>query len=82
VARSTTPAAGTRRLWEQGNRITRSYGNISHHYDLEDPQRAIFLVKNEPVPAFRHKTLLQLVQEGRTEDVIGYLESISAGFVG
>jgi sporulation protein YlmC with PRC-barrel domain len=47
-----------------------------------DPQRAIFLVKNEPIPAFRHKTLLQLVQEGRTEDAIGYLESISAGFVG
>jgi hypothetical protein len=46
-----------------------------------DPQRAIFLVKNEPIPAFRHKTLLQLVQEGRAEDVIGYLESISTGFM-
>ena len=47
-----------------------------------DPQRAVFLIKNEPIPAFRHKTLLQLVQDGRTEDAIGYLESISAGFVG
>ena len=47
-----------------------------------DQQRAIFLIKNEPIPAFRHKTLLQLVQEGRTEDAISYLESISAGFVG
>jgi hypothetical protein len=47
-----------------------------------DPQRAIFLVKNEPIPAFRHKTLLQLVQEGRTEDAVGYLESIGTGFVG
>lgn len=47
-----------------------------------DQQRAIFLIKNEPIPAFRHKTLLQLVQEGRTEDAIGYLESISSGFVG
>jgi hypothetical protein len=47
-----------------------------------DPKRAIFLVKNEPIPAFHHKTLLQLVQEGRTEDAIGYLESISTGFVG
>ncbi len=47
-----------------------------------DPQRAIFLIKNEPIPAFHHKTLLQLVQEGRTEDAIGYLESVSAGFVG
>ncbi|MCV2217165.1 MULTISPECIES: DNA-binding protein [unclassified Thauera] len=47
-----------------------------------DPQRAIFLIKNEPIPAFRHKTLLQLVQEGRTEDAIDYLESVSSGFVG
>ncbi|MDF1480611.1 DNA-binding protein [Extensimonas sp. H3M7-6] len=47
-----------------------------------DPQRAIFLIKNEPIPAFRHKTLFQLVQEGRTEDAIDYLESVSAGFVG
>ncbi len=47
-----------------------------------DTQRAIFLIKNEPIPAFRHKTVLQLVQEGRTEDAIDYLESISAGFVG
>jgi hypothetical protein len=47
-----------------------------------DPQRTIFLVKNEPIPVFRHKTLLQLVQEGRTDDAIGYLESVSAGLVG
>lgn len=47
-----------------------------------DTQRAIFLVKNEPIPTFRHKTLLQLVQEGRTEDAIDYLESIGSGFTG
>jgi len=47
-----------------------------------DPQRAVFLVKNEPIAAFRHRTLLQLVQDGRTEDAIAYLESVSAGFVG
>ncbi|MBK1656131.1 DNA-binding protein [Allochromatium vinosum] len=47
-----------------------------------DPPRAIFLIKNEPLAAFRHQTLLQLVQQGRTEDAIDYLESIRAGFVG
>lgn len=47
-----------------------------------DVERALFLVKNYPVPAFRHKTLLQLVQEGRTDDAVDYLESISSGFVG
>jgi hypothetical protein len=47
-----------------------------------DVERALFLIKNQPIPAFRHKTLLQLVQDGRTDDAIDYLESISAGFVG
>ncbi len=47
-----------------------------------DLKRAVFLIKNEPVPAFGHKTLLQLVAAGRTEDAIGYLESIACGFVG
>lgn len=47
-----------------------------------DTARAIFMIKNEPIPAFRHKTLIQLMQEGRTNDAIDYLESISAGFTG
>jgi len=47
-----------------------------------DPQRAIFLIKNEPIPSFRHKTLLQLVQDDRAGDAIRYLESIQSGFVG
>lgn len=47
-----------------------------------DTARAVFMVKNEPIAAFRHKTLLQLVQEGRTDDAIDYLESVSAGFAG
>jgi hypothetical protein len=47
-----------------------------------DLKRAVFLIKNEPVPAFGHKTLLQLVEAGRTEDAIDYLESIACGFVG
>jgi hypothetical protein len=47
-----------------------------------DVERALFLIKNQPIPAFRHRTLLQLVQDGRTDDAIDYLESISSGFVG
>jgi hypothetical protein len=47
-----------------------------------DFERALFLVKNQPIPAFRHKTILQLVQDGRTDDAIDYLESISSGFIG
>lgn len=47
-----------------------------------DLERAVFLIKNEPIPSFGHKTLMRLVEEGRTDDAIAYLESISAGFVG
>lgn len=47
-----------------------------------DAQRTMSLIRNQSIPCFRHKTLLQLVREGRTEDAIGYLESVSAGFVG
>jgi len=47
-----------------------------------DPRRALFLIKSAPIPAFCHQTLLQLVQQGRTEDAIGYLESIRPGCVG
>ena len=47
-----------------------------------EPQKATFFVRNQPIPSFGHKTALQLVGEGRTEDVIDYLASIEAGFVG
>ncbi len=47
-----------------------------------DRDRALFLIKNAPIPAFRHKTILQLVAEGRTDDAVDYLDSVSAGFVG
>ena len=47
-----------------------------------DWQRLAFFIKNEPVAAFRHKTLLQVVQEGRTDEAIAYLESVASGFAG
>ena len=47
-----------------------------------DRDIALTWTRNEPVAAFRHKTALDLVREGRTEDVISYLDSISAGFLG
>lgn len=47
-----------------------------------DAQKATFFVRNQPIPSFGHKTALQLVAEGRTEDVVGYLASLESGFVG
>lgn len=43
---------------------------------------ALSWMRNEPVPAFRHRTALDFVCEGRTEVIVSYLESVSAGFVG
>jgi len=54
----------------------------SLHRNPHEALGLLFLVKNQPIATFRHKTILQLLQDGRTEDAIDYLESISAGFVG
>lgn len=37
---------------------------------------------NEPLPAFHQKTAFELIKTGRTENVLAYLDSISAGFIG
>ena len=47
-----------------------------------DRDVALSWMRNEPVPAFRHKTALDLIREGRAEAVVTYLESISSGYVG
>lgn len=48
----------------------------------QDPEKAAFFVRNQPIPSFGHKAALQLVGEGRIEDVIAYLASIKSRFVG
>jgi hypothetical protein len=47
-----------------------------------DLPRALFWYRNQPLQPFADKTAEQLVSEGRTDDLIRYIESISAGFVG
>ena len=47
-----------------------------------DAQRAAFLLRNEPLRAFDYKTADALVQEGRTEAVIAYLQSLTGGAAG
>jgi len=42
-----------------------------------DPHRAAFLVRNEPLRAFGYKTADTLVQEGRADAVVAYLESLA-----
>ncbi|BDI05509.1 antitoxin Xre/MbcA/ParS toxin-binding domain-containing protein [Sphaerotilus microaerophilus] len=47
-----------------------------------DAERAAFLLRNEPLRAFGYKTADALVQEGRTEALIAYLQSLAGGAAG
>lgn len=46
-----------------------------------DHDRAIEWL-SQPLASFWDKTPLQLIDEGRTDSVVRYLESIESGFVG
>jgi hypothetical protein len=47
-----------------------------------DLERAAFLLRNEPLRAFAYKTADALIQEGRADAVIAYLESLAGGAAG
>ena len=47
-----------------------------------DEKRAVFLLRNEPLRAFGYKTADVLVQEGRVDAVVAYLESLAGGAAG
>ncbi|MCX5565670.1 DUF2384 domain-containing protein [Alcaligenes phenolicus] len=47
-----------------------------------DEKRAVFLLRNEPLRAFGYKTADTLVQEGRADAIIAYLESLAGGAAG
>ena len=47
-----------------------------------DMERAVFLLRNEPLRAFDYKTADKLVQEGRADDVVAYLRSLAGGAAG
>jgi hypothetical protein len=48
----------------------------------KDEKRAAFLLCNEPLRSFDHKTANVLIREGRTENVIAYLKSFASGSAG
>jgi len=47
-----------------------------------DPKAALNHVRNLPISAFENKTAWEMIQAGRTNDVVAYLRSLSAGYVG
>lgn len=47
-----------------------------------DPTTALRNIKNYAIRSFDRKTALDMVEEGRTDDVVAYLQLLSAGYVG
>jgi hypothetical protein len=44
--------------------------------------RALFWFRNEPIADFDHLTAMQLVERGKVQAVVDYIESISVGAAG
>lgn len=47
-----------------------------------DPKTALYHIKNSSIRSFEHKTAWEMIEAGRADDVVDYLRSLSAGFVG
>lgn len=47
-----------------------------------DIDRALFWFRNQPIADFDHFTPMQLVEQGKVQAVINYIESISGGAAG
>ena len=47
-----------------------------------DAQKSLNTIADAPISSFDGRTALEMVESGRTEDVVGYLRSLSAGWVG
>lgn len=47
-----------------------------------DPISASFHLRNTPIASLQNQTLFEVVRDGRVADALGYLDSISSGFVG
>jgi uncharacterized protein (DUF2384 family) len=47
-----------------------------------DINRALFWFRNHPIADLGHRTAMQLVEDGKAQTVIDYIESLSAGASG
>lgn len=75
---SRAPASeSVQRFLREALRVLRAATDLSGDVD-----RAIFWYRNEPLPTFGYKTAEHLVTDGRTEDLLRYIESLEAGAAG
>src|SRR3989338_1477880 len=76
ISRAPT-SAGVQRYLREAVRVIYAAIDISG-----DVERAIFWYRNAPIAPFDYKTAEELVSEGRTEDLIRYIQSLEAGALG
>ncbi len=75
---SRAPASeGVQNYLREALRVIRAATDLSG-----DVESALFWYRNEPLQPFGYKTPERLVEAGRTEDLLKYVESISAGVTG
>jgi len=65
------------RFLREALRVIRAAADLSGNVE-----RALFWYRNEPLQPFGYKTAEQLVSDGRTEDLLRYIESLEAGAAG
>ena len=75
---SRAPASeGVQHFLREALRVIRAAADLSGDVD-----RSLFWYRNEPLQPFGYKTAEQLVSDGRTEDLLRYIESLEAGAAG
>lgn len=75
---SRAPASDSvQRFLREALRVIRAATDLSG-----DVNRALFWYRNEPLQPFGYKSAEQLVSDGRTEDLLRYIESLEAGAAG
>lgn len=70
-------ADSVQRFLREALRVIRAATDLSG-----DVNRALFWYRNEPLQPFGYKSAEQLVSDGRTEDLLRYIESLEAGATG
>lgn len=47
-----------------------------------DVDKALFWFRNQPIPEFGHRTPMQVIEQGKVQPLVDYIDSISAGPAG
>ena len=76
ISRAPT-SAGVQHFLREALRVIRAANDLTG-----DVEKTIYWYRNEPLPPFGYKTAEQLVSDGRTEDLIRYVQSLEAGAAG